>query len=66
LKGSRVLSFLRKAFQDTLKDPAFLADAEKSKLAVDPVSGEEVERIIAGLFKLDPPLAAKLNEILYK
>lgn len=60
------VQILRKAFQETLRDPEFLADAKKSKLGVDPVSSEEVERIIAGLFKLDPGLLAKLKDILYK
>ena len=60
------VQILRKAFQETLRDPEFLADAKKSKLGVDPVSSEEVERIIAGLFKLDPALVAKLKDVLYK
>ena len=53
----------RKAFVDTMKDPAFLADAEKSKLEINPLTGEEVERIAAGFFKLSPALIAKLKEI---
>jgi tripartite-type tricarboxylate transporter receptor subunit TctC len=57
---------LRRAFMETLKDPEFLADARKSKLGVDPVTAEEVEKIIAGLFRLEPPLVAKLKEILYQ
>ena len=44
---------LRKAFLDTLKDKEFLAEAEKSKLDVDPIPGEQVEKIVDGLFKLD-------------
>ena len=36
----------------------------KSKLDVDPLSGEEVEKIVAGLFKLEPALVAKMGEIL--
>lgn len=56
---------LRRAFQETLKDPEFLADAKKSKLNVDPISGEEIERIIAGLFKLSPALVVRLKDILY-
>lgn len=55
---------LRKAFLDTLNDKAFRAEAEKTKLDVDPVPGERVEKIINGLFKLDPPLLAKLKEVL--
>jgi tripartite-type tricarboxylate transporter receptor subunit TctC len=56
---------LRRAFADMLKDPEFLADAKKANLGVNPVSGEEVEKIIAGLFKLDPALITKLKDILY-
>ena len=58
------VQLLRKAFLETLKDPEFLAEAKKSKLDIDPVTGEEVERIIEGLFKLPPPLVAKLKDIL--
>lgn len=57
---------LRKAFLETLNDKAFRAEAEKIKLDVDPVPGEQVEKIINGLFKLDPPLLAKLKEVLTK
>jgi tripartite-type tricarboxylate transporter receptor subunit TctC len=60
------VQLLRKGFQETLKDPEFLADAQRSKLGVDPVSGEEVERTIAGLFKLDAGLIAKMKDVLYK
>jgi hypothetical protein len=38
----------------------------KSKLGVDPVSPEEIQIIIAGLFKLDSETVAKLKDILYK
>jgi tripartite-type tricarboxylate transporter receptor subunit TctC len=56
---------LRAAFDLTLKDPEFLADAKKSKLNVDPVGVDEIERAINGLFKLDPAMLGKLKEILY-
>jgi tripartite-type tricarboxylate transporter receptor subunit TctC len=55
---------MRQAFIRTLKDPAFLAEAEKSKLEVDPVTGEELEKIVAGLFKTNPQVLAKLKEVL--
>jgi len=58
------VQLLRKAFMDTLKDPEFLQDAQKAKLEVDPLTGEELERIVHGLFKLDPAFQAKLKEIL--
>lgn len=55
---------MREAFTRTLKDPVFLAEAEKSKLEVDPVTGEELEKIVAGLFKINPQTLAKLKEVL--
>jgi hypothetical protein len=49
---------------DTLKDPEFLAEAKKSKLDIDPLSGEEMEKMVHGIFKLGPAVVAKLSEIL--
>lgn len=54
----------RKAFMDTMRDKEFLADAEKSNLDLSPLSGEEVERIVVGLFRLSPSLLTKLKEII--
>lgn len=56
---------LRKAFDATLADPEFLADAKKSRLNVEPIAVAELEKDIAGLFKLDPALVAKLKDVLY-
>lgn len=41
---------LRRAFDATLKDPAFLVEAEKLKLEVNPVTGEDVTRLITDLY----------------
>jgi hypothetical protein len=60
------VQILRKAFLDTLKDKVFLAEAEKSKLDVDAIPGEQVEKIVAGLFKLEPSVLGKLKQILTK
>ncbi|MBI4528374.1 MAG: hypothetical protein HY695_31655 [Deltaproteobacteria bacterium] len=49
---------------DTMQDPEFVAEANKSKLDLDPISGEEMERIVGGLFKLSPGVIAKLKETL--
>jgi len=57
---------LRNALQETLKDKEFLAEAEKIQLDLDPVTGEEIERAVTELSKVDPALLAKLKEILYK
>lgn len=58
------VELLRRAFEATMKDPDFLADSKKANLDLDPVTGPEMERLVAGIFKLDPALAAKLKAIL--
>jgi tripartite-type tricarboxylate transporter receptor subunit TctC len=58
------VQMLRKAFVDTLKDPQFVADAKKSKLDLDPLTGEELERTVAGLLKISSATLAKLKEVL--
>ncbi len=59
------LQILRKAFEATLKDPEFAADAKKARLNIDYIPADEIERDIAGLFKLDPALLTKLKDVLY-
>jgi tripartite-type tricarboxylate transporter receptor subunit TctC len=58
------LQLLRKAFVETMKDPEFLADAKKSRLDTDPLTGEEIEKIVVQLFKMDASLVNQLKEIL--
>lgn len=60
------VELLRKAFVETLRDREFLAEAEKAKLGIDAVSGDELERAVQGIFKTDPAALAKLKETLLK
>ncbi|HXG53156.1 MAG TPA: tripartite tricarboxylate transporter substrate-binding protein [candidate division Zixibacteria bacterium] len=55
---------MRAAFMATLRDPGFLAEAEKSKLDVDPVPGETLEKIVSALYKTSSVMLAKLKEVL--
>jgi tripartite-type tricarboxylate transporter receptor subunit TctC len=55
---------LRKAFADTLKDPEFLADAKKSKLDIEPVPGEELQKLVQDLYKIDATTLARLKDVL--
>jgi tripartite-type tricarboxylate transporter receptor subunit TctC len=50
---------LRKAFDDTLKDAAFLEEAGKLKLEVNPVSGVEVEKLMRELFATPKDIVAE-------
>jgi len=42
---------LRKAFYDTLHDPVFTADADKEKVEIHYMSGEDLARIVADLIE---------------
>ena len=55
---------LRAAFLATLRDPEFQVEARQSMLEIDPIQADELERLVAELFKLSPPVAAKLKELL--
>jgi tripartite-type tricarboxylate transporter receptor subunit TctC len=54
----------RAAFIKTLSDPEFVAEARQAELDIDPIPGEEVERLIGQLFRMPPPVHAKLKELL--
>jgi tripartite-type tricarboxylate transporter receptor subunit TctC len=55
---------LRRAFDATMKDPEFLADATKFKLEIDPLSGEQVQEVIARVMKTPEPIAARVRKAL--
>jgi len=55
---------LRKAFVDTMKDPEFLSDAEKSQLEINPVAGDEVEKLVKELYQTPKPLADKAADFI--
>jgi tripartite-type tricarboxylate transporter receptor subunit TctC len=58
------IRLLRTSFLDTLKDPEYIAESNKTSLTISPVSGEEIEEIVSGLFKLDSAMIAKLKSVL--
>jgi len=53
---------LRAAFTATFNDPAYRADAVRELLEVDPVSGEEMERIIRSGYAAPPEILSRLIE----
>jgi tripartite-type tricarboxylate transporter receptor subunit TctC len=60
---SRV-QMLRAAFIDMMKDPAFLAEARKANLDINPADGAQLEANVRKVFDLDPALTSRLKEIL--
>ena len=55
---------LRRAFDATMKDKEFLADAEKLKLDVDPLTGEQVAALVEQVAHTAPETAARVRAAL--
>ena len=55
---------LRKAFMETLRDREFRAESEKMKLEINPVSGDEVQKIVQDVYRTPKPVAAAVAEML--
>jgi tripartite-type tricarboxylate transporter receptor subunit TctC len=53
------LAALRASFLATMKDPAFLADAEKLGIEIDPVSGEKFEALVKHVGTTPPAIIEK-------
>ena len=58
------VEILRKAFMEAVKDPELLNEAGKANLEINPGSGEELERNVKELLRLEPSLITRLKEIL--
>jgi hypothetical protein len=57
------LAIMRKAFDETMTDRAFLADMEKQQLPVNPLTAQQTEAIVAKLEKTSPAALAKAKAI---
>jgi tripartite-type tricarboxylate transporter receptor subunit TctC len=61
LPADRVAT-LRTAFMDTMKDKDFLAEADKTELEINPVSGEDVEKLVKEIYATPADIVAKAKE----
>jgi tripartite-type tricarboxylate transporter receptor subunit TctC len=55
---------LRAAFEATMKDPEFLADAQKRGFDINPVSGEEMQKIVVDIVSTPRAIADRLQSII--
>jgi tripartite-type tricarboxylate transporter receptor subunit TctC len=53
---------LRKAFLETMKDPELLAEAQRIGIAIDPISGEDLQALAANVFATPVALVEKAKE----
>jgi tripartite-type tricarboxylate transporter receptor subunit TctC len=63
LAKERLLS-LQNAFMATMKDPEFLAEARKANLAVSPIDGPTIAKIVAELYTADKKVLDRFREII--
>src|SRR5499426_2934303 len=55
---------LRRAFDATMKDPAYLAEAEKLKIEVEPLTGEEVASFVEQVMRTPAETVARVRAAL--
>jgi tripartite-type tricarboxylate transporter receptor subunit TctC len=59
-----VKKMLRDAFNATMEDPEFIADAAKAKLQVEPLNGDNLEALIKRIYATPKPLIDKIGELI--
>jgi hypothetical protein len=55
---------LQKAFMDTMKDPDFLAEAQKMDLEITPVPGPDIQKLVTEIYQTPPEVAARAAQVL--
>jgi tripartite-type tricarboxylate transporter receptor subunit TctC len=58
------LKMLRDAFKATMTDPAFVAEAQKSKLDLEPEDGEHLAVLIAKIYATQKPIVDKITSMI--
>jgi hypothetical protein len=47
-----------------VKDPQLLAEAEKAKLEIAPIDGPGIEKLVNGLYEIEPAVMSRVKQIL--
>ena len=58
------VNILRDAHAKAMADPALLAEAKKGKMEVEPVSGEELQKLAAKMLDQPPGVIARVKKVL--
>lgn len=58
------VTILRSAFDATMKDPAFLAEAKMAGLGIDPTTGRDLDQILAELHATPKALIDRASDVL--
>ncbi len=57
------VAILRQAFDETLKDPAFLADAAKLQMEIDPLTGSEIQNLLKTAYSAPKPIVQRAAQL---
>ena len=60
---AELVAIIRKAFDETMKDEAYLAESAKQLLPVNPISGLEAARIVDKMMSAPPDVLARAKKI---
>jgi tripartite-type tricarboxylate transporter receptor subunit TctC len=55
---------LRKAFQDMLRDPDFIAETDRAQMEIAPSTGEEAQRVATSMLSMPPNVLARAKRLL--
>jgi tripartite-type tricarboxylate transporter receptor subunit TctC len=55
---------LRKAFDATMRDPAFQEAAKKANMSFNPIGGEELQKIVTRIVSPSPQVIARVKEVI--
>jgi tripartite-type tricarboxylate transporter receptor subunit TctC len=58
------VKILRDAYVKTLSDPQVIEEAKKSRMDIDPASGEELEQLVKEIFGSPPEVVERVKKIL--
>jgi tripartite-type tricarboxylate transporter receptor subunit TctC len=57
------VAILRTAFEATLKDPAFIADAAKLQMEIDPLTGAQIEDLLKAAYATPRPIVQRAAQL---
>jgi tripartite-type tricarboxylate transporter receptor subunit TctC len=58
------LELLRRAFDDTMRDPEFRAEAEKAQLEIEPLRARDIDALLANAFATPKAIVAQAAELI--
>jgi hypothetical protein len=56
---------LRQAFADTLADPEFIAEAAKTQLEIEPMTGDEIAKMLTKAYAAPKGVVERAAELVY-